>query len=70
MRTWLPLAWRAFRGGWRPALGWSLSPAVLYAFVVGPALRRPADAHELTALVGLAAAHLIARTVEKTRGLP
>ena len=31
------------RGGWRPALGWALSPCVLYDFVLGPWLRRPAD---------------------------
>lgn len=57
------------RGGWRPALGWALSPCVLYDFVLGPWLRRPADAAELVALVAAAGALVAARTVEKARGV-
>jgi hypothetical protein len=58
------------RGGWRPALGWSLTPCVLYAFVVGPWLRRPADAAQLVALAVAAGTLVAARSFEKTRGLP
>ena len=57
------------RGGWRPALGWSLTPCALYAFVLGPWLGRPADVAELMALVAAAAGLVTARTVEKARGL-
>lgn len=62
--------WAAFgRGGWRPTLGWVLAPCVLYDFVVGPWLRRPADAGQLVALVAAAAGTVAARTIEKTRGV-
>ncbi len=57
------------RGGWRPALGWALTPCVLYDFIGGPWLRRPADAAELVALIAAAGALVAARTVEKARGL-
>lgn len=57
------------RGGWRPALGWALTPCVLYDFVVGPWLGRTADTAGLVALVAAAGALIAARTVEKTRGV-
>ena len=63
-------AWTALgRGGWRPVLGWSLTPCALYAFIVGPAIGRPADAAELVALFGAAGVLIAARSFEKTRGL-
>ena len=62
--------WAAFaRGGWRPALGWALTPCALYAFIVGPCIGRPADAAELVALFGAAGVLIAARSFEKTRGL-
>ena len=70
--TFIPLVDRvaAFgRGGWRPALGWALTPCVLYDFILGPWLRRPAESAELVALVAAAGALVAARTVEKARGL-
>ncbi len=64
------VAWTAFaRGGWRPALGWALTPCTLYAFIVGPLLGRPADPAELVALFGAAGVLIAARSFEKTRGL-
>lgn len=57
------------QGGWRPTLGWSLTPCVLYAFIVGPLIRRPADAAELVALVGAAGVLIAARSFEKARGV-
>ena len=57
------------RAGWRPALGWSLTPCALYAFVVGPWLGRPADAAQLVALFGAVAALVAARSFEKARGV-
>lgn len=57
------------QGGWRPTLGWSLIPCVLYAFIVGPLIRRPADAAELVALCGAAGVLIAARSFEKTRGV-
>ncbi len=63
-------SWSAFaRGGWRPALGWAMTPCALYAFIVGPCIGRPADAAELVALFGAAAALIAARSFEKTRGV-
>lgn len=57
------------RGGWRPALGWALTPCVLYAFIVGPLIGRPADAAELVALFGAAGVLIAARSFEKARGV-
>ena len=57
------------RGGWRPALGWALTPCALYAFVLGPWLGRPADTAELMAFVAAAIGLVTARTVEKARGV-
>lgn len=57
------------RGGWRPMLGWALVPCVLYDFIVGPWLGRPADAGQLVALILAAGGLVAARTVEKTRGV-
>lgn len=57
------------RGGWRPTLGWVLTPCVIYDFVLGPWLRRPADAAAMAALVAAAGALVAARTLEKARGL-
>ncbi|MBE7218620.1 MAG: hypothetical protein INR64_09135 [Caulobacteraceae bacterium] len=57
------------RGGWRPALGWALTPCALYAFILGPWLRRPADTAELVALLAAAGGLVAARTVEKARGI-
>ena len=65
--AWLRLAAVA-RAGWRPALGWSLTPCVLYGFIVGPLIRRPADATELVALLVAATGLVAARSWEKTRG--
>ena len=66
----IPGRFAAFgRGGWRPALGWALTPCVLYDFILGPLLRRPADAAELVALIAAAGALVAARTLEKARGL-
>ncbi len=57
------------RGGWRPTLGWALTPCLLYAFIVGPLLRRPADAAQLAALFAAVGALVAARSFEKTRGV-
>ena len=57
------------RGGWRPALGWVLSPCVLYAFVLGPLLRRPAEPAQLAALLVAAGALVAARSYEKAKGV-
>ena len=57
------------RGGWRPALGWALTPCLLYAFIVGPVIGRPADAAQLTALFAAVSALVAARSFEKTRGV-
>lgn len=57
------------RGGWRPMLGWALTPCVVYDFILGPWLQRPADAGQLVALILAAGALVAARTVEKTRGV-
>lgn len=59
----------AYQGGWRPTLGWSLTPCVLYAFIVGPLIRRPADAAELVALLAAAGVLVAARSFEKSRGV-
>ena len=57
------------QGGWRPTLGWALTPCVLYGFIVGPLIRRPADASELVALLGAAGVLIAARSFEKARGV-
>lgn len=57
------------RGGWRPTLGWALTPCLLYAFIVGPLIRRPADAAQLATLFAAVGALVAARSFEKTRGV-
>ena len=57
------------RGGWRPMLGWALTPCLIYAFIVGPLIRRPADAPQLAALFAAVGALVAARSFEKTRGV-
>ena len=57
------------RGGWRPTLGWALTPCLVYAFIVGPVIRRPADAAQLAALFAAVGALVAARSFEKTRGV-
>lgn len=57
------------RGGWRPALGWALTPCMVYAFIVGPLIGRPADAAQLAALFAATGALVAARSFEKTRGV-
>lgn len=57
------------RAGWRPALGWALTPCALYAFVVGPLIGRPADSAQLVALFGAVGVLVGARSFEKTRGV-
>ena len=57
------------RGGWRPALGWALTPCLLYAFIIGPVIRRPADAAQLAALFAAVGALVAARSFEKARGV-
>ena len=57
------------RGGWRPTLGWALTPCLLYAFIVGPLVRRPADAAQLAALFAAVGALVAARSFEKSRGV-
>ena len=59
----------ALRGGWRPALGWALTPCLLYAFIVGPVIGRPADAAQLVALFAAVSALVAARSFEKARGV-
>ena len=57
------------RGGWRPGLGWALIPCLLYAFIVGPLIGRPADAAQLAALFAAVGALVAARSFEKTKGV-
>ena len=66
------VSWRrlaaTLRGGWRPTLGWALTPCLLYAFIVGPLIHRPADAAQLAALFAATGALVAARSFEKVRG--
>ena len=57
------------RGGWRPALGWALTPCLLYAFIIGPMIGRPADVAQLATLFAAVGALVAARSFEKTRGV-
>ena len=57
------------RGGWRPTLGWALTPCLLYAFIIGPVIGRPADAAQLATLFAAVGALVAARSFEKTRGV-
>ena len=57
------------RGGWRPALGWALTPCLVYAFIIGPVIGRPADAAQLATLFAAVGALVAARSFEKTRGV-
>ena len=56
------------RGGWRPALGWALTPCTLYSFIVGPLIGRPADAAELVARFGAAGVLVAAPSFDTARG--
>ncbi len=57
------------KGGWRPSLGWALTPCALYAFILGPLIRRPADAAQLAALFAAVGTLVAARSFEKSRGV-
>lgn len=63
------LPWQLFTRGWRPFGAWVVCLGLLYAFVVGPLVKRPLEEGTLLQLVLMAFGLWGLKTYEKRAGV-